>query len=342
MVHLLLTSAGTDSTIALCNGLRSYFGDEIRLAGVDVKPMVPCQRLLDHFEQVPPRKSPDLIPAILRLCRNLNVSHVWPLSTEDQALIARHRDGDLKNYTTICSSLSAIEIANDKIDLYEFARNRGLPVPRYRIVDSLDTLRAAASELGYPGRPVVLKTARGAGAMGLKIIRSDVSGTEMFLSRLNRDVSLEVVIEQLQRMLSWPRLLLMEYLPGEEFSVDVLLHRGTWYGGVVRQRDESLFGLATNAVAVDRPDLLDLARTFALQIGLEYVNNIQFRVAKTREPMIMEINPRVPGTIELSIAAGCNLPAVALALSLGRSDTLPPPKIGTRILRYFGGVIFEP
>jgi carbamoyl-phosphate synthase large subunit len=342
MIHLLLTSAGTDSTISLCQGLRSYFGDEIRLVGVDVKPMVPCQPLLDHFEQVPPRKSPELIPTLLRLCRDLDVSHVWPLSSEDQVLIAGNREGHLKNYATICSPLPALEIASDKIGLYEFARNKRLPVPKYRIVDCLDTLRDAASEFGYPDKPVVLKTARGTGAMGLKIIRDDVSGAEMFLSRLNRDVSLEVVSEQLQRVSAWPRLLLMEYLPGEEFSVDVLLHRGAWHGGVVRRRDESLFGLATNAVVVDRPDLLDLARTLALRVGLDYVSNLQFRVAETGEPMIMEINPRVPGTIELTIAAGCNLPAVALALALGRTVTLPRPKIGTRILRYFGGVILKP
>jgi carbamoyl-phosphate synthase large subunit len=209
-------------------------------------------------------------------------------------------------------------------------------------LEDVGALANAAQKLGYPERPVVLKVATGTGAEGLKILRADCSEAGMFLSRLNRDVTLERAIVQLEHVTPWPRLMVTEYLPGEEFSVDVLCYRGEWHGGVVRRRDESIFGLATNAIVVERPHLLDLARTVVEQVGLEFIANVQFRCAADGSEKVMEINPRVPGTIGLSIAAGSNMPAIALALSLDRKVTLDKPRIGTRIVRYFAGTVLPP
>lgn len=342
MVVVLLASVGTDSAIAVCEGLRAHFGDDVRLVGVDLKPAVACLPMLDDFAQVPPRSADNYIPELVRFARDQGATHIWPLSTEGQTISAAEKDNHFAEFTTICSPLSAVQIANDKIRLYEFSQSRMLPTPAYQVVDSIESLRRAAEELGYPKKPVVLKVANGTGAQGLKIVKPGLSDTEMFLSRLNRDLTLERAVRQLECVRRFPRMMLTEYLPGDEFSVDVLTYQGRWYGGVVRRRDDSIFGLATDAVVVDRPDVLDLARKYAEGLALEFVSNIQFRGSEDGKPRLMEVNPRVPGTIGLSIASGGNLPALALALSIGREVSLPEPKVGTRILRYFGGTVLRP
>jgi carbamoyl-phosphate synthase large subunit len=309
--------------------------------GIDTSSAVACLPWLDHFAQVPPRQSPDFVDVLIRLSREHDISHIWPLSTEDQAIIAG--DGALpRGSVRLCSPPGVIEIANNKIKLYEFCTTHGLPVPAYRVVHDLPSLLKTAEEFGYPKNRLVLKSATGTGAAGMKIICAGLSEEEMFLSRLNRDVTLERAAAQLEHI--FPRLALMvnEYLPGEEFSVDILRYRGVWRGGVVRRRDKSLFGLATDSVVVDRPDILSLARNIADSLGLEYINNIQFRCNAEGHVMLMEINPRVPGTIGLSIAAGSNLPGTALALAAGQNAVLNQPQIGTRIIRYFGGTILRP
>ena len=276
---------------------------------------------------------------VLRLCERHQISHVWPLSTEDQSILALERTSRLQGVVVIGSSADVIEIANDKVRLYDACAAGGLPLPAYRVVADGASLERAARELGYPGKPVVLKAALGTGAAGLKIIRAGIPRLEMFHSRLNRDVTLEVAASQLDGVSPWPSLMLTEYLPGEEFSVDVLRFRGAWKGGVVRRRDESLFGLATDATVVDRPDVLEQARRVAEHVGVEFISNVQFRGDGDGRPLLMEINPRVPGTIGLSVAAGSNLPAVALALAAGRDAVLAPPCIGTRMIRYFAGTV---
>ena len=342
MNTVLLTSVGTDSAPALCEGLRSWFGSELYLLGVDVKRSVPCQRMLNRFVSVPPRGSQEYVDALLELAQAESGTYIWPLSGEDQQILAAERDLAFSGCTVICSELDSVRIASDKIRLYEFSAANALPIPGFRVVQDLGSLKCAAHDLGYPDRPVVLKVAVGTGALGLKIIRADASQEAMFLSRLNRDVTLDRVLVQLGGVSDWPRMLITEYLPGEEFSVDVLLHRRRWYGGAVRRRDASIFGLATDATVVDRPDLLRLARAFGEALKLDFVANLQFRGDQQGNPQLIEINPRVPGTIGLTIAAGCNLPAAALALAMGREARVETPRTGTRILRYFAGTIFEP
>jgi len=87
--------------------------------------------------------------------------------------------------------------------------------------------------------------------------------------------------------------------------------------------------------------VLGQARQVAEHVGVEFVSNVQLRGAEDGRPLLMEINPRVPGTIGLSVAAGSNLPGVALALAAGKEAVLPPPRIGTRIVRYFAGTVLH-
>jgi len=341
MISVLLTSVGTDSAVALCEALRASFPVGLRLVGVDTRTAVACMPWLDHFTRVSPRRSSSFMEEILSLCHAHEITHVWPLSTDDQLVMAHESTTRLRNHVVIASPAQVVEIANDKIRLYDSCASRGLPLPTYQVVNDVASLLRAAHELGYPEKPVVLKAAAGTGAAGLKIIRHGMSRLEMFHSRLNRDLDLEATAAQLEGVSPWPSLMLTEYLPGEEFSVDVLRFRGAWKGGVVRRRDESLFGLATDATVVDRPDVLEQARQVAEHVGVEFVSNVQLRGAEDGRPLLMEINPRVPGTIGLSVAAGSNLPGVALALAAGKEAVLPPPRIGTRIVRYFAGTVLH-
>ena len=57
---------------------------------------------------------------------------------------------------------------------------------------------------------------------------------------------------------------------------------------------------------------------------------------------LLEINPRIPGTIGLTTASGPNLPLAAVALALGERLALPEPRAGVRAYRYAGLVVEEP
>jgi phosphoglycolate phosphatase-like HAD superfamily hydrolase len=73
--------------------------------------------------------------------------------------------------------------------------------------------------------------------------------------------------------------------------------------------------------------------------GLSYVNNVQFRRDAQGDPRLLEVNPRIPGTIGLTVQAGLNLPLAACCLALGERLSLPEPELGLRAIRH-GEVLY--
>ena len=58
-------------------------------------------------------------------------------------------------------------------------------------------------------------------------------------------------------------------------------------------------------------------------IGLGWVSNVQVRADRKGRPRLLEVNPRFPGTMPLTIEAGVDMPRISLAMALGA----PVPRI---------------
>ena len=110
-------------------GCDAGFPTGLRLTGVDTRTAVACMPWLDHFARVPPRTSPDFLDHVTRLCEEHGVTHVWPLSTEDQYLMALERANRLRHTVVIGSAAEVVAVANDKVRLYDACAAGGLPLP---------------------------------------------------------------------------------------------------------------------------------------------------------------------------------------------------------------------
>ena len=125
------------------------------------------------------------------------------------------------------------------------------------------------------------------------------------------------------------RQLLMEYLPGCEYSVDLACYRGEVLAGVSRRK--SLTGPAQTIV--DRADLLEFCAQLVAAFGLHGLINVQFKDAHDGSPKLLEINPRASGGIAMSCLSGLNLPLIAYQACLqdGKRGLLPTPSYGIRV-----------
>mgnify|MGYP000349666652 CR=1 FL=1 len=72
-------------------------------------------------------------------------------------------------------------------------------------------------------------------------------------------------------------------------------------------------GLNTSFVIVTHDT--DIAR----RVGIRYVANVQFRRDFSGRPRLLEINPRFPGTMSLTVAAGVNMPELCLRDACGEA-----------------------
>ena len=84
----------------------------------------------------------------------------------------------------------------------------------------------------------------------------------------------------------------------------------------VRVRVDS--GVSIAGRTVRDPELERFGRHVARATGLTYVANVQCRRDRGGRPALLEVNPRIPGTLGLTIASGVDMPRLALDALLGR------------------------
>ena len=125
------------------------------------------------------------------------------------------------------------------------------------------------------------------------------------------------------------RQLVMEYLPGCEYSVDLACFQGELLAGVSRRKSLT----SPVQTLVDRPDLIEFSSQLVAAFGLHGLINVQFKDALDGSPKLLEINPRSSGGIAMSCLSGLNLPLIAYQACLqdGKRATLPAPTYGLRV-----------
>jgi carbamoyl-phosphate synthase large subunit len=338
-LRCLCTSVGNDGFVAVHSALKAFYGEAITIIGCDIRPEAYGLYLADKGYLVPERASPGFLEKLMKILRQEKCSMIYPLSTFDQEYFAAERGFFKANgIRVVVSDLRSVSTANDKLKLYELCRQAGIRVAAYVPLHEPSSLNIALQELGYPELPVVFKLSHSTAARGLAVIREEASIFES-IHRPNGPphMSAEELLHTLARM-GWRSGILCEYLPGDEYSVDVLSWKGESLVSVVRKRYASSGGLALDAEVVDDPEVRRLAEAVVRALNLSYTSNVQVRRNSEDVPCLMEVNPRIPGTIGLTVQAGVNMPALALELALGREvPSRFSIEYGTRIMRYWSG-----
>ena len=134
----------------------------------------------------------------------------------------------------------------------------------------------------------------------------------------SRDVSVLGSAAELTAAPARGGFLVQEFLPGEEYSVDVLADAGGRVCAAVprlRARIDSGVSVAGRTVRDD--DLETFGASVAAAIGLTFIGNVQCRRDRTGQLALLEVNPRPPGSMPLTIASGVDMPKLALAALRG-------------------------
>lgn len=125
------------------------------------------------------------------------------------------------------------------------------------------------------------------------------------------------------------RQLVLEYLPGHEFSVDCIGDAGRFVTGVVRKKSIT----TPTQLLDDHPELLAHAAALVRHFQLSGLVNIQFKEDQHGVPKLLEINPRASGGVAMSCLSGINLPYLALCGAIDGYAGLhiPSARLGLRV-----------
>ena len=259
---------------------------------------------------------PGFVPHLLELCRRHAIDVLVPTVDSELLAVALAQDAFAgAGVRLLLASKTTLELCLDKLTLLRACASV-VPVGRH------DALNGAFSAQEWDF-PVMVKPRAGSGSRGIEKVTSPAR-----LGSLPHD----------------GQLLVQEYLPGAEYSVDVLAAGdGRIVAAVPRARLKVDSGVAVTARTLHDPELEDLACRVATRIGLRYAANIQFRRNASGTPILLEVNARFPGTMPLTVQSGVNMPLLALRDVLGQPPPDGPmPFRDVAVVRYWTEEFIEP
>jgi carbamoyl-phosphate synthase large subunit len=341
---LLVTGAGAPGIRGTLYALRhNPDGRPVRIIGVDTQAKVVGALLADKFYIVPPPETSEYIGALLKICQLENVSAILPQTTRETAKLASSlTELEQAGIRVMVSDASTIASANDKDAVIKVFERLSLPAPVCQRTKTEDELVTAASKLGYPDVPVVVKPPVSNGMRGVRILREDAWDVRRFLTEKPQglEISLQELIAILRRG-AWPELLVMEYLPGCEYSVDAFI--GSQLSvAVPRVRESIRSGITFHSRTELREDLTEYTLAAGRELGLRYAFGFQFKLAHDGTPKVLECNPRIQGTMVASVFSGANVIWFGVReLFQDPVGKLSEPLYVSEFLRYWGGVGVE-
>lgn len=299
---------------------------------------------VDKYYQVPRYTSPTYVDVLLDICKKENVDVFFPhISMELPYILERKTDFDSLGVKVAISDKETLATANCKYHLYEFMKAKNLTVPKYFLVDSADTLRKRIGELGFPECPICVKMTENSGSRGVRIVRADISKSELFMhdKPSSMNVTLEEMCEILEGCNPMPTIMAMEFLPGVEYTVDLLADHGKTMYIAGRRNTTSSMSIAQTSVVEKKDSAYKLCEDIVRELNLDGNIGFDFMMDENDTPWLTDLNPRVTATIILYAGAGMNFPYLRVKQLLGEELPEIELKYGTKLVRKYWDVLYD-
>jgi carbamoyl-phosphate synthase large subunit len=339
---VLCTGAGAPGAYGIIKSWRlgaAQEGRKLKIVTADMNPEAYGFHFADKGYTIPPGDSPDFIPRILEICRKEGPAILFSWVDPELLPISKaKKQFESLDIKVALANPQAIETGQNKRRCYEFFKNDGI-TPEFRFAKTSSEFEKAAKELGFPKNPVCFKPSVSYGMRGFRILKPSASRGEILFKQKPDSAFADFddmmsIFREYEKKSRLPELLVMEYLGGKEYTVDILLERGRPVITIPRLRKVTSRGISTVALLEKNTELMQKTEFVAKRLGLDYNANIQFKYGKSG-PKLIEVQPRLAGTTVACVGAGANLPYLGLKIALGEKIQAPQVKWGTVMKRYW-------
>jgi len=326
-VTVVVTGATAPGFVSIVRALKRSKRYRFHIVGTDYKLNPSSVAFADQAHILPDNRSPEFAGALAEKCEDVGADVLLPIRTDDQMPICRSlqrfRNAGVEPAIAVTSPYLMDTILN-KRKLMEYARDViRVRVPRFEKATTAQELEEAASALGYPERPVVVKPSLSNGSRGFRILDEHLDHRRMFFEEKPTGI-----YSTLDRVLAdvgdtFPELMVMEYLPGDEYTVDILCRKGITFQVLPRLRTRMTGGITTGGILIrdERFAAIDsLSRALVEGLGASYNLGLQVKCDRNGTPQMLEINPRLQGTTIISVEGGVNIPEMMVMMALREFD----------------------
>jgi carbamoyl-phosphate synthase large subunit len=204
------------------------------------------------------------------------------------------------NVETFISSYESIINSSNKYNLYENLKEV-LDLPKYKKVNLRD-IRNYLSEFDYPNNEICFKPLTLDGARGFRILSNKTDRLKQIMTE--KPYNFYLTVEELELLFNKSDyncdVLLSEYLPGKEYTVDTFVEDNKIKSHTIRERLKLKDHISFVGKTVRNTHIEEQIRLINSKFNFNGSIGYQFKENSHDIPLLLECNPRLQGATILS------------------------------------------
>ncbi len=275
----------------------------------------------------------------LNFCQQQRIDYFWP--AKESVLLVRHRADFAQIGTQVIAVATpeTLTLLNDKGEFYRLVPPTVASAMACIAVTDANSFDQAVAELSQHHTALCIKPAVSVFGLGFRILDTQRDSITHLLEGVEYEIPLAELRAGMAHTPTFPTLLVMEHLPGDEWSVDCAGRDGQLLCAIQRRKHpQAGYGQEIDNNAAVQGMVERLTAHYCLN-GLF---NIQFKANALGEPRLLEINPRPAGGFGLACLAGVNLAEVFLQSLHGETPVIAPLRYGLRVAEISTPVVLQP
>ncbi len=276
--NVLVFPCGTEVGLEISRSLK--FSTHIQLFGASSVSDHGLYEYMNYTDDLPFVEDENFIQVLNKVIEKNKIDFVFP--AHDAVVLKLAQQKNNLKCDIISSPLSTCEISRSKKLTYEKLVDI---VPTPKVYDNIN-------EAGDKW-PCFMKPNVGQGSRGVHIAHNQEEA--LFYKNKNKD------------------LLLTEFLPGDEYTVDCFTNKnGELLFSEGRSRKRISNGISVHSEKIDKPEFSAIAKKMNDALEFRGVWFFQLKARESGELVLMEFSPRTAGTMGLVRCKGVNLPLLSV------------------------------
>lgn len=269
------------------------------------------ETVCDEWYKEPKWKENEYVEFCLKFCKAHQVTVFVP-RREMISISKRKNEFEDIGVHVMVDDFDVVNMLNHKDMAYaELARRGVTTIPDYFIATNVREFQEAYLALKENYREICIKFVHDEGGKSYRLIDNNRKGYTALFKKQNTRMTYEAIEEALSERETFPPLMVMPNLSGEEVSVDCLM---TAKGLIMLPRIK-------DATRIERLSFDEKIMQITLEVyeavKLQCPCNIQFKYLDSI-PYFLEVNTRMSGGVQMAcIAGGVNIPSIAVNKLLG-------------------------
>lgn len=276
------------------------------------------EEVADYFEVEPDCEGEDYPNYCLEFCRKHDINIFIPRYQVNTLIDFKEQFAQLGVKVMFVGNSTTYKLLDDKLKTYARLKDTDIvAIPKAFCVSSYNDFQKAYHAIVKSNNRSCLKPISGIGGDGFKQILEEMTEVDELYKTTGTSIAKDRIVRILQNSRNVKPFMVMEYLAGDEFSIDCLGNNGELIAAIPRRK----LDLYRQNIEY-REDLIALAQKLTKEFSLSYLYNIQVKYHKGKAYLI-EINTRMSAGIHKSCYTGVNFLNLAIKLIMGETVEAP-------------------